>query len=61
MTYASVLGQETVMIAFLVAALNDLNILAGNVQYEYLNAETKEKIFFYAGTNGTIIEDLQLS
>ena len=31
------------------AALNELNILAGYIQNAYLNAETKEKIFFYAG------------
>ena len=49
MTYASVVGRETVRIAFLVAALNDLNIFSGNIQNAYLNAETKEKIFFYAG------------
>ena len=30
------------------AALNDLNILDGDIQNAYLNAETKEKIFFYA-------------
>ena len=49
MTYVSVVGQETVRISFLVAALNDLNILAVDIQNAYLNPETKEKIFFYAG------------
>ena len=49
MTYASVVGRETVRIAYLIASLNDLKILAGNIQNAYLNAHTKEKIFFYAG------------
>ena len=49
MTYASVVGRETVRIAFLIASLNDLKILAGDIQNVYLNAHTKENIFFYAG------------
>ena len=49
MTYASMAGQDTVRIAFLVAALNNLNIFAGDIQNSHLNAETEEKIFFYAG------------
>ena len=49
LTYASVVSRESVRIAFLLAALNDLNILAGDTQNAYLNAETKEKIDFYAG------------
>ena len=36
-------------IAFLLAALNDLRILAGDIQNAYLNAYTKEKIYFRAG------------
>ena len=48
-TYASVVSRETVRIAFLIAALNDLKILAGDIQNAYLNAYTKEKIFFRAG------------
>ena len=49
MTYASVVGLETVRIAFLLDALSELNTLAGNIQNTYLNTETKEKIFFYVG------------
>ena len=48
-TYASVVGRETVRIAFLIASLNDLKILAGDIQNAYLNAHTKKKIFFYVG------------
>ena len=40
-------GREIVRTDLLVAAFNDLNILADNIQNAYLNAETNEKIFFY--------------
>ena len=46
---SSLVGQETVRIAFLVAALNDLNVLARDMQNAFLNSLTKEKISFRAG------------
>jgi hypothetical protein len=49
MTYSTVVSRDTVRIGFLVAALNDLDILAGDIQNAFLEAPTKEKIFFYAG------------
>ena len=49
MTYSTVVSRESVRIAFLVAALNGLNVLAGDIQNAYLNAPTTEKLFFYAG------------
>ena len=49
LTYASVVTRESVRLAFLVAALNDLNILAADVSNAYLNADCREKIFFVAG------------
>ena len=48
-TYASVVSRESVRIAFLVAALNGLDVLAGDIQNAYLNAPTKEKVWFEAG------------
>ena len=48
MTYVSVVGRETVSIIFLITALNDLKILAGDIQNAYLNTYTEEKIYFYA-------------
>ena len=48
-TYSTVVGRESVRIAFLVAALNNLNILAGDIQNAYLNAPTTEKLYFKAG------------
>lgn len=48
-TYASVVSRESVRIAFLVAALNGLDILAGDVQGAYLNAPCREKIYTVCG------------
>ena len=49
MTYSTVVSRDTVRIGFLVAALNNLDVLAGDIQNAFLSAPTKEKIFFYAG------------
>jgi hypothetical protein len=40
--YSSIVSQDSVRIAFLIAALNGLKILAGDIQNAYLNAPTKE-------------------
>jgi hypothetical protein len=47
--YSSVVSRDSVRIAFTIAALNGLDILAGDVQNAYLNAPTKEKIYTIAG------------
>ena len=49
MTYASVVSRETFRLAFLVAAINDLEILCGDIGNAYLNAYTQEKIYYRAG------------
>ena len=49
LTYASVITRNNVRLGFLIAALNNLDILAGDVQNAYLNAPTKEKVYFTAG------------
>ena len=49
MTYSSVVSRDTVRIGFLMAALNNLDILAGDIQNAFLESPTKEKIYFYAG------------
>ena len=48
-TYSSVVSRESVRIGFLIAALNDLEIMSGDISNAYLNAKTKEKVYFYAG------------
>ena len=48
-TYSSVVSRDSVRLAFLIAALNDIDILAADVQNAYLNAPTKEKVYFLAG------------
>ena len=49
LTYSSVVSRDSVRIAFLVAALNELNILACDIQNAYLTANYREKIYIIAG------------
>ena len=49
MTYASVVSRETVRIALLLAALNDLDIWAADVLNAFIQAPTKEKIWTILG------------
>ena len=48
-TYSSVVSRDSVRIAFLIAALNDLEILGADVGNAHLNAETKEMVYTTAG------------
>ncbi len=48
-TYSSVVSRESVRIAFLIAALNDLQIFAADVRNTYLNAPCHEKIWTRTG------------
>ena len=47
--YSSVVSRESVRLFFLIAALNDLGVMACDLQNAYLNADTKEKNWFRAG------------
>ena len=49
LTYSSVVSRESVKIAFLIAALNDLDIMTCDIGNAYLNANCREKIWFVAG------------
>ncbi len=48
-TYSSVVSRDSVRIAFLIAALNDLSIEACDVSNAYLNAPCRERIWFESG------------
>jgi hypothetical protein len=48
-TYSSVVSRESVRIAFLHAALNDLDVLGCDVSNAYLNAPCREKLWVKAG------------
>lgn len=50
LTHKSVVSRDSVRLVFLVAALNNLEILAGDIQNAHLHAPTKEKIYFTAGS-----------
>jgi hypothetical protein len=47
--YSSVVTRESVRIMFLIAALNDLDILGADVQNAYINAKTEERVYTIAG------------
>ena len=60
LTYTSVPSQESVRLLFLVAALNDLNVVMTDIGNAYLNAKVREKIWSTAGPefgehNGAVI------
>jgi hypothetical protein len=48
-TYSSVVTRESVRIAFVIAALNGLDLMMFDVVNAYLNALTTEKLYCYAG------------
>ena len=48
-TYSSVVSRDSVRIAFLLAALNDLDIMACDIGNPYLNGPCREKVLFVAG------------
>ena len=48
-TYTSVVSRDSVRLFFLLAALNDVDVLACDVQNAYINAMTKETIWFRGG------------
>ena len=49
LTYASVVSRDSVRIALTIAALNDLQVLACDIQNAYLTAKCREKIWTVAG------------
>jgi hypothetical protein len=48
-TYSTVVSRDSVRMAFLIAALNDLEIFAADIGNAYLNAPMKEKVHTTAG------------
>ena len=49
LTCSSVVSRKSVRLAFLIAALNDLNIMVANIGNAYINAMTKEKVYTTTG------------
>ncbi len=48
-TYMSVVSRDSVQIVFLIAGLNDLNVLSADLQNACLNADCREKIYVVRG------------
>ena len=49
LTYSSVVTRDSVRIALLLASLNELEVLACDIQNAYLTADCREKIYITAG------------
>jgi ribosomal protein L31E len=49
LTYSSVVSRDSIRIAFLIAALNDLDVMSCDLENAYLNAPCREKIWFEGG------------
>jgi hypothetical protein len=49
MTYSSVVSRDSVRIALTIAALNDLDIMACDIQNAYLMADCRERVWIVAG------------
>jgi hypothetical protein len=45
MTFSSVVSRDSIRIAFTLAALNGLDILAADIQNAYLSAPTEERLY----------------
>lgn len=50
MSYASVVSRDSVRILFTIAALNNLDVKMCDIGNAYLNATTREKVYFTAGS-----------
>ena len=48
MTYLSVVSRDLVLIALPIAALNDLEVLACDIQNAYLTADCRERVWVIA-------------
>ena len=48
---------DTVIIEFLMAAMNNLDVLSVDIQNDFIEAPSKEKIFFYARDEWKVDKD----
>ena len=49
LTYSSVVSRDSIRLAFLLAELNELDVMACDIENAYLNAPCREKIWFEGG------------
>jgi hypothetical protein len=49
MMYSSIISRDSIQLAFLIASLNDLDIMSCDLETAYLNAPCREKIWFKGG------------
>ncbi len=49
LTYSSIVSRDSIRLAFLISALNDIDILAADIGHAYLNTYSKEKVHTTCG------------
>ena len=49
LTYSSAVSRDSICIALTIAALNELSVMACDIQNAYLTADFREKIWMHAG------------
>ena len=49
-TYSSVVSRESVRLAFMIAALNDVDVMSCDLENAYLNTMCRKKIWFEVRT-----------
>ena len=49
LTYSSIVSRESIKLAFLIAALNNLDVMSCDIGNAYLNSPCLEKVWFKAG------------
>ena len=54
-TYSSVVSRDSVRLGFMIAALNDLDVMAADLSNAYLNAPCREKIYTIAGPEFRVV------
>ncbi len=55
LTYSSVVSRDSVRIALLLASLNELEVLACDIQNAYLTADCREKIYIIGSEEGSVM------
>ena len=58
-TYSTVVSRDSVRLILLIATLNELDILSGDIQNAYLTAPNREKVWIRAGDEFKYVNGMQ--
>ena len=60
MIYSSVVSCKNICVAFLMATLHDVNLMAADVRNTYLNAKTQENMYIVLDQNLALLIEAKL-